>query len=153
MAGTLVAQNYDGWSTELGEEFVRFSHDGQVGSRLLLETDRVRTWELRLAPGERWRAHRHVLDYFWIANTSGLSRQHAADGTTREVTYTAGDSKYFTFGAGAYLLHDLHNIGENELVFLTVEHLDSANAALPITGASIPTIADQNDRPPYAESE
>ena len=78
-------------------------------------------------------AHRHVLDYFWIATTAGRSRQHTSDGTTREVTYSAGDSKYFTFDRGEYLLHDLNNIGETELVFVTVEHLDSANEPLPLT--------------------
>jgi hypothetical protein len=31
-------------------------------------------------------------DYFWIAATDGRSRQHTAGGTTREVTYAAGDS-------------------------------------------------------------
>jgi hypothetical protein len=138
LAGTLVADNYDGWSAELREEFARFSHDGHVGSRLPFETERVRVWEIRLAPGEHWHAHRHVLDYFWIASTSGRSRQHTADGTTREVTYTGGDSKHFTFGPGEYLLHDLHNVGDTELVFATVEHLDSANAALPIEHAEKP---------------
>jgi hypothetical protein len=38
--------------------------------------------------------------------------------------------------AGEYLLHDLQNIGDTELVFLTVEHLDSANVALSVDPAS-----------------
>jgi hypothetical protein len=135
LAGSLVAKSHDGWSPELKEEFARHSYDGHVGSRLLLETNRVRVWEIRLAPGQRWHAHRHVLDYFWIASTAGRSRQHISDGTTRDVNYNAGDSKYFMFDRGEYLLHDLNNIGDTELVFNTVEHLDSANEALPITTA------------------
>jgi beta-alanine degradation protein BauB len=133
LAGSLVAENHDGWSPELQEEFVRHRHDGHVGSRLLFETHRVRVWEIRLAPGERLHAHRHVLDYFWIATTAGRSRQHTSDGTTRDVSYHPGDSKYLTFNTGEYLLHDLNNVGDTELVFTTVEHLDSANEALPIT--------------------
>lgn len=133
LAGSLIAENYDGWSPELKEEFARYSFDGRVGSRLLFETNRVRVWEIRLAPGRRLHAHRHVLDYFWIATTAGRSRQHTSDGTTRDVTYNAGDSKYLTFDRGEYLLHDLNNIGDTELVFATVEHLDSANEALPIS--------------------
>ena len=132
LAGSLVAENHDGWSPELKEEFARHSHDGHVGSRLLFETNRVRVWEIRLAPGERLHAHRHVLDYFWIASNVGQGRQHTSDGTTRDVSYSPGDSKYFTFDRGEYLLHDLNNIGDTELVFTTVEHLDSANNALPI---------------------
>jgi ketosteroid isomerase-like protein len=133
LAGALVAENHDGWSAELREEFARHSHDGHVGSRLLFETNRVRVWEIRLAPGQRLHAHRHVLDYFWIATTAGRSRQHTSDGTTRDVVYNPGDSKYLTFNRGEYLLHDLNNIGNTELVFTTVEHLDSPNEALPIT--------------------
>ncbi|HXB89852.1 hypothetical protein [Mycobacterium sp.] len=133
LAGSLVAENYDGWSPGLKEEFERHRYDGHVGSRLLFETNRVRVWEIRLAPGQRLHAHRHVLDYFWIATTGGRSRQHTSDGTTREVSYDPGDSKYLTFDHGEYLLHDLNNLGETELVFITVEHLGSANEALTIT--------------------
>ena len=132
LAGSLVAENHDGWSLELKEEFARHSHDGHVGSRLLFETNRVRGWEIRLAPGQRLHAHRHVLDYFWIASTAGHGRQHTSDGTTRDVSYNPGDSKHLTFDRGEYLLHDLNNIGDTELVFTTVEHLDSANKPLPI---------------------
>lgn len=90
LAGTLVARDHEGWSAELRAEFAANAHNGRVGGRLLSETDRVRVWEIRLAPGERLPAHRHVLDYFWTALTAGRGRQHTADGTTREVTYEAG---------------------------------------------------------------
>lgn len=130
LAGTLVATDFDGWSDELRAEFGRHSHDGHVGSRLLSENDRVRVWEIRLAPGQRWHAHRHVLDYFWTAVNAGTSRQHTSDGTTRDVSYDAGETRHFTFSAGEYLLHDIENVGDTDLVFTTVEHLDSANAPL-----------------------
>ncbi|MFI9846567.1 hypothetical protein ACIHFD_56765 [Nonomuraea sp. NPDC051941] len=135
LAGNLVATGFDGWSDDLRAEFDAHAHDGEVGSRLLSGTDRVRVWEIRLAPGERWHAHRHVLDYFWTAVNAGRSRQHTSDGTTREVSYSAGETRHFVFGAGQYLLHDIENIGDTDLVFTTVEHLDSANAPLPLPGA------------------
>ncbi|MEU0803544.1 hypothetical protein [Streptomyces sp. NPDC005970] len=134
LAGKLVATGFDGWSLALRDEFETHSHDGRVGSRLLSETARVRVWEIRLAPGERWHAHRHVLDYFWTAVNAGSSRQHTHDGTVREVSYSAGETRHFTFGPGEYLLHDIENIGEGELVFTTVEHLDSANPPLDMHG-------------------
>ena len=130
LAGELVAANYDGWPNWLKEEFRERAQDGEVGSRLLSEDTRVRVWEIRLAPGQRWHAHRHVLDYFWTAVNAGSSRQHTHDGTTREVSYQAGETRHFTFGPGEYLLHDIENIGDGELIFTTVEHLDSANTAL-----------------------
>ncbi|MCK0174698.1 MULTISPECIES: hypothetical protein [Mycobacteriaceae] len=130
LAGTLVGTDFDGWTDALRAEFDEHAHDGHVGSRLLSENSRVRVWEIRLAPGERFHAHRHVLDYFWTAVNAGRSRQHTADGTTREVAYAAGETRHFTFAAGEFLLHDIENAGGTELVFTTVEHLDSANAPL-----------------------
>ncbi|MBO0679675.1 hypothetical protein JRC04_19595 [Mycolicibacterium sp. S2-37] len=132
LAGTLVGTDFDGWSDALRAEFTEYAHDGHVGSRLLSENNRVRVWEIRLAPGERFHAHRHVLDYFWTAVNAGRSRQHTADGTTREVSYAAGETRHFTFAKGEFLLHDIENAGTEDLVFTTVEHLDSANAPLPL---------------------
>ncbi|HEV7875708.1 MAG TPA: hypothetical protein VGP00_03460 [Nocardioides sp.] len=132
LAGTVVATDYEGWSDELRQEFETYAHDPHVGSRLLSENDRVRVWDIRLEPGERWHAHRHVLDYFWTAVNAGRSRQHTADGTTREVSYGAGETRHFTFAEGEYLLHDIENVGDDVLVFTTVEHLDSANPPLPL---------------------
>jgi quercetin dioxygenase-like cupin family protein len=39
---------------------------GDVGSRLLFENDRIKIWEMRLAPGERSPLHRHDHDYVMI---------------------------------------------------------------------------------------
>ena len=56
---------------QLGAERVTHAHDGHVGSRLLSQDARVRVWEIRLAPGQRWHAHRHVLDYIEAAERGG----------------------------------------------------------------------------------
>lgn len=133
LAGTVIGDDYEGWSDELRAEFSDRAFDGDVGSRLLSENSRVRVWEIRLAPGERWHVHRHVLDYFWTAVNAGSSRQHTSDGSTRDVTYEAGETRHFHFPEGEYLLHDIENIGRTELVFTTVEHLDSQNAPLELT--------------------
>jgi hypothetical protein len=132
LAGDLIASNFDGWPDALKTEFTEDAHDGHVGSRLLSQNNRVRVWEIRLSPGERWHAHRHVLDYFWTAVNAGNSRQHAHDGTTRDLSYSAGETRHFHFGPGEFLLHDIENIGQTELVFTTVEHLDSDNPPLPL---------------------
>jgi predicted metal-dependent enzyme (double-stranded beta helix superfamily) len=39
---------------------------GDVGTRLLLENDRVRVWEVRLAPGEEGAIHSHALDHLLV---------------------------------------------------------------------------------------
>jgi len=87
LAGDLVAEHFEDWPDWLKTEFDEHANDGHVGSRLLSQNARVRVWEIRLAPGQRWHAHRHVLDYFWTAVTPGRSRQHTSDGTTREVPW------------------------------------------------------------------
>jgi beta-alanine degradation protein BauB len=126
LAGGIVAVDHDGWSGELREEFRGNAFNYRVGGRLIFENDRVKVWEIRLAPGERLPAHRHVLDYFWTAVNAGSSRQHTDDGTTREVSYEEGETRFFRFGQGEYLLHDLENIGNGDLTFVTVElHRDA----------------------------
>jgi hypothetical protein len=39
---------------------------GKVATRLLLENERVRIWEMDLAPGARSDPHRHELDYVLV---------------------------------------------------------------------------------------
>jgi hypothetical protein len=55
---------------------------GNVATRLLLENERVRIWEMDLAPGERSATHRHDLDYVLVQikgdRVSGISNPIAA---------------------------------------------------------------------------
>ncbi|CAB4755174.1 MAG: hypothetical protein F2754_12040 [Actinobacteria bacterium] len=39
---------------------------GGIATKLLMENDRVRVWEMRLQPGEESSLHRHDLDYIMI---------------------------------------------------------------------------------------
>ncbi len=122
------------WPADLSAEFKREASEpnGCVGTALLSETDRVRVWIIRLKPGERIGFHRHVLDYFWTAVTGGRGRQHLMDGSTVEHTYAPGETRHETYGPGEFKVHDLENLGDAEMIFNTVEFLDSANAPLPV---------------------
>lgn len=42
-----------------------------VGTTLLFENDRVRVWDLRLAPGEGTGLHRHTTDYLYVVIGDG----------------------------------------------------------------------------------
>lgn len=123
LAGALIAENFDGWSAELRNEFQANTYNYAVGSTLLSQDDKVKVWYISVPPGGRLAAHRHVLDYFWTALQDGVSTQHTDDGTTRRVSYHAGDTRHYVFGPGQYLLHDLCNDGPTPLEFITVEHL------------------------------
>ena len=126
------------WPQWLADEFEkeRQHPNGCVGTELLSESDRVRIWTIRLKPGERVGFHRHVLDYFWSAITPGRGRQHLQDGSTVEHTYRAGETRHETYRKGEFKVHDLENIGDSEMIFTTVEFLDSANAPLPVPQAN-----------------
>ena len=122
------------WPAELTAEFERESKNPNpcVGNSLLSENDKVRVWMITLAPGERIGFHRHVLDYFWTAVTGGHGRQHLMDGSTVEYTYAPGETRHETYGAGQYKVHDLENLGDKEMVFMTIEFLNSANKPMAV---------------------
>jgi beta-alanine degradation protein BauB len=122
------------WPSTIAAEFdrERLNNNGCVGTTLLSENERVRVWIIRLAPGERIGFHRHVLDYFWTSVNGGRGRQHIHDGTTVEYSYQPGETRHETYGPGQHKVHDLENIGDKEMIFMTIEFLNSANGSLPI---------------------
>ena len=127
------------WSDALKQEFDREarSPDGCVGNALVSETDRMRVWTIRLKPGERFGFHRPVLNYFWTCVSGGRGRQHLMDGTTVEYSYAPGETRHEVYGPGEFKVHDLENIGDAELVFMTVESIDSsANKPLAVPQAT-----------------
>jgi beta-alanine degradation protein BauB len=133
---TLVAERSaptSTWTPELREELAQRDRCGQVGSRLVSQTDRVRVWQIHLAPGERLPFHRHVLDYFWTVLTPGEARSRYGDGRIEEVRYTAGETRHYRLAAGESFIHDLENIGTTTLIWTTVEFLDSANPPLDLS--------------------
>ena len=100
---------------------------------LLSETDKTRVWMIRLTPGERIGFHRHVLNYFWTSVNGGRGRQHLMDGTTVEYSYFPGETRHETYGPGEFKVHDLENLGDQDMIFMTVELIEgSANKPLPV---------------------
>ncbi|MFE0175387.1 hypothetical protein ACFWZ2_24005 [Streptomyces sp. NPDC059002] len=118
---TVVAEGFNRWSPPLHQEFADNTHNDRIGQTLLKETDLVRVWETHLGPGERIPVHRHVLDYAWTALTDGRARQHSGDGASREISFVRGHTLHFRLSEGRHHLHDLKNIGDEVLSFLTVE--------------------------------
>ena len=121
---------FAGWSSELLAEFDANTHNGAVGMELLDENKHARVWTICIPPGGRCSAHRHVLDYFWICTSGGLARSHFEDGSTRFPEYGVGQYAALWFDEGGSLMHDLENIGNEDLTFITVEYLASANDPL-----------------------
>ncbi|MBD3678490.1 MAG: hypothetical protein HUJ27_08820 [Rhodobacteraceae bacterium] len=120
------------WPDGLYEEMVRNDQNGCVGTVLVSETDRVRVWHLRLAPGERLPFHKHVNPYFWTVISPGSARAYFSDGRIAQAEYYAGQTSHYHYGPDEYMLHSLENIGETQLFFTTVEFLDGTNPPLPV---------------------
>jgi quercetin dioxygenase-like cupin family protein len=67
----------------------------KVGSKLLFENDRVRVWDLTLAPGESTGKHRHTEDYLYVVIGDGSLQGVDADGTKGEPRQMAdGDVRW-----------------------------------------------------------
>ncbi|MDB5473896.1 MAG: hypothetical protein JWP99_1199 [Devosia sp.] len=115
------------WPQEVALDLEQGQLNPCVGQKLLSETDRVRVWSIKLAPGERIGFHRHVLDYFWTAISGGKAISRSQDGSVVEAVYQPGDTVHHIYNAGDCKVHDLENVGESTLEFLTVEHMQSAN--------------------------
>src|SRR5215213_8519708 len=122
------------WPEAIAKEFEREGDNPNpcVGSKLLSENERVRVWEIRLQPGERIGFHRHVLHYFCTCVPGGRELQHVIGGTTVEYTYQPGETRHETYTPGEFKVHDLENISDKEMVFMTIEFLDSENKPMPV---------------------
>ena len=131
------------WPPEIQAEFERErkSPNPCVGNALVSETEKVRVWTIRLKPGERVGFHRHVLDYFWTSVSGGRGRQHLMDGSTVEYTYAPGETRHESYGPGQYKVHDLQNLGDREMVFMTIEFLQSANKPMSLPARVPPQAA------------
>ena len=51
-----------------------------IGTRLLYENDRVRVWDLALAPGESTGMHRHENDYLYVVIGGGTLQGVSSEG-------------------------------------------------------------------------
>ena len=52
----------------------------EIGTRLLFENDRVRVWDLQLAPGQSTGLHRHEHDYLYVVIGDGRLQGADAEG-------------------------------------------------------------------------
>ncbi len=95
-----------------------------VGTTLWFENHRLKVWEVSLQPGERGPFHAHTRNYFWTVVEGGRGLQRLSDGTTWVRDYQVGDTSYLEHTPETALIHDLENVGDTVLRFVTVELLD-----------------------------
>lgn len=95
-----------------------------VGTSVWFENRKIRVWEILLKPGERGPFHAHTRNYFWTVVEGSRGLQRFADGTYAVRDYAVGETKYLEHTPETALIHDLENIGDTDLRFVTVELLD-----------------------------
>lgn len=120
------------WTADALEELEKNQWNGRVGQQLVSETELVRVWMIHLEPGERLPFHRHVLDYFWTALLPGHARSRYGDGSVRLYEYERGETLHLGYPGGSSMVHDLTNVGDTPIAFVTVEFLDGPNRPLPV---------------------
>jgi len=94
-----------------------------VGTRLLFENERIRVWDITLAPGERLDFHRHRTSYFYRCESGGRLRVRTPEGDEAEYESPANEVHFHEIGPDDLVVHDLENVGETTVRFTTVELL------------------------------
>jgi hypothetical protein len=96
----------------------------EIGTRLLFENERIRVWDITLAPGERLPLHRHRTSYFYRCEAGGTVRVGLPDGSGEVYESPEDEVHFHEIGADDLVVHDLANVGETTVRFTTVELLD-----------------------------
>lgn len=91
-----------------------------VGTKLLFENDRVRVWDLCLAPGESTGKHRHSTDYLYVTVGGGILQGIDADGKPKPVQPMSDGEVRFRKVDGEEI-HEAVNIGTDPCRNIVVE--------------------------------
>ncbi len=95
----------------------------KVGTRLLFENERVRVWDLQLAPGESTGVHRHERDYLYVVIGDGRLQAADADGERREASDMKDGEVRFNEVDGE-AVHEAFNVGDGSWRNIIVELKD-----------------------------
>ena len=82
----------------------------EVGTKLLFENDRVRVWDLSLAPGQGTGLHCHTTDYFYVVIGDGMLQRVDPDGTRHEPRAMKDGEVHFRSVEGE-VVHEAVNAG------------------------------------------
>lgn len=100
-----------------------------VGTKLLFENDRVRVWEMRLAPGESSEFHAHDSDYLFVNMAVAQVTLYPKDGPPETSPVRPGGVEYTEVGSG--IAHRLENSGTTEHVEVLVELKGPSRSPVP----------------------
>ena len=102
---------------------------GAIGTKLLFENDRVRVWDLRLAPGDSTGVHAHTNDYLYVVIGDGALQTVYPDGHRDPPRQMAdGDVRFraVTGEGAARAVHEAINVGDGPWRNIVVELKESS---------------------------
>lgn len=102
-----------------------------IGTRVLLENQRMRIWEMTLAPGQSSDLHRHVNDYLFVYASPGLMELCEMGGDPVEQPSPAGFAYYREVGREGLTPHRLRNVGDTTSTHYLVELLGPSASEAP----------------------
>ncbi len=94
--------------------------DGEVGTKLLYENEKVKVWEFALAPNEAIPMHTHRLDYLfhiYEGSTLEVSYPSAMKAEPQQLELKANDVRFVKKGGR----HTARNVGKQRYVEVLVE--------------------------------
>ncbi|RXM41430.1 cupin domain-containing protein [Chryseobacterium sp. CH21] len=113
------------WVAEIKLSLASAEGNKHIGDRIVFENNDFRIWQIHLPAGESLPFHKHENRYFWTVLTEGKAISYYNDGSIVESEYEIGDTKYFAdLNEENYFIHNLENIGNTTLIFITVEFLN-----------------------------
>lgn len=92
----------------------------EVGTQLLFENERVRVWDLRLAPGESTGLHWHEHDYLYVVIGDGRLQAADAEGNRRGASDMKDGEVRFSEVEGE-AVHEAFNVGDGPWRNIVVE--------------------------------
>ena len=123
-AGTELVEQGTFDTDEYADELEAAPANLAVGTSVWFENEKVKVWEILLKPGERGPFHAHTRNYFWTVVEGSRGLQRFSDGTYAVRDYRVGETKFLEHTPESALIHDLENIGDGDLRFITVELMD-----------------------------
>lgn len=113
---------FEKWESNVFHELIKDEISNAVGQAIIFENEQLRVWCTHLQPEGRIPFHRHTTSYTWVCLTNGKAISRYQNGKVCEITYQRGDLSYYDHDAKNDLVHDLENVGETVLEFVTTEY-------------------------------
>ncbi|MEO1011378.1 MAG: hypothetical protein AAFX53_08740 [Bacteroidota bacterium] len=114
--------DFTNWDEEKLNELERTEFPEELGNRLLFENDRVRLWELRLAPQDRLPFRRFRNDYSWSCPSGGMLVERNCNGTILFSHFEKEDKGHVDVKERIQI-KDMQNIGFESLRMHIMEYL------------------------------